>query len=54
MNKVTWGKAELKYCPTKKKVWQLKRCNTTCKTTVVFHGDMPSYGLPREESPNES
>ena len=53
MSKATWGKSKLRYCPVKKKVWQLKHDNTTGKTTVVFHKDMPTYGLPREESPNE-
>ena len=52
--KRTWGKNELKFCPVNKKVWQYKYDTNTNKYTAVIHKDMPSYGLKREEIPNEN
>ena len=48
-----WGKNELKFCPKNRKVWQYKYDTNTNKYTAVIHKDMPSYGLKREELPND-
>ena len=52
--KRTWGKNELKFCPKNKKVWQYRYDTNKNKYITIIHNDMPSYGLTREEMPNES
>ena len=49
MNKRSWGKSKLRFCPKKGKVWSIAIING--RDQIVEHG-MPSYGLPREEMPN--
>ena len=51
--KRTWGTNILKFCPLKKKVWQLKYDANKNKHTVVIYNDMPSYGLTKEIIPEE-
>ena len=46
--KKDWGKSRLRFCPTNKVAWSQKRDGT-----VVRYKDMPTYGLEREEIPNE-
>ena len=46
INKRTWGKATLKYDPKRRVAWSLSR-----QGNIINHGNMPSYGLPREEMP---
>tara|TARA_R110002020_G_scaffold341490_2_gene556035 strand:+ start:7702 stop:7881 length:180 start_codon:yes stop_codon:yes gene_type:complete len=53
MNKRTWGKSRLKYCPKRKKVWEVKYNYNTTKRTLIVYNDMPSYGLEREEAPDQ-
>ena len=51
--KKTWGKSTLKFCPIKKKVWQLKYDANKSKHSVVIYNDMPSYGLEKVAIPEE-
>ena len=46
--KKDWGKSRLRFCPTNKIAWSQKRDGT-----VVRYKDMPTYGMEREEMPNE-
>ena len=51
INKTTWGKSKLKFCPELKKVWQIKYDNASGISTLIIWSDMPTYGLPREVAP---
>ena len=42
MNKRTWGKSKLYFCPINRKVWQLRG------SSYKVYDDMPSYGLERK------
>ncbi len=48
MNKRTWGQSTLRYDPIKKVCWYLSR-----KGNVIQCKELPSYGLDREEMPND-
>jgi len=45
------GKNALKYCPERRKVWQLKYDPTGHEDILIVYSDMPSYGLIREVAP---
>ena len=51
MKKKTWGKSTLKYCPLRKKVWQLKYDNNNLDHTLILYDDMPTYGLVKQQAP---
>jgi hypothetical protein len=48
-SKKVWGKLVPRYCPKNKKVWQMKRDGT-----LVIHHDLPSYGLEKQEMPEQN
>ena len=51
MAKAVWGKSKLRFCPTTRKVWQIKYDRNKLSNKIVIHKDMPSYGLERKEIP---
>ena len=53
VSKRSWGKSKLKYCPERKKVWQLKYDPNGYENTLIIYNDMPSYGLEREIAPKD-
>ena len=48
MNKRTWGKSKLYFCPIKQEVWQYKYNSNTKYIEIIVYNDMPSYGLERK------
>ena len=46
-DKRTWGNSTLKFDPKKEICWSISR-----KGNIINHGNLPSYGLPREEMPD--
>ena len=53
VSKRNWGNSVMKYCPIKKKVWQLKYDTANTEHIVVVHRDMPTYGLERLPIPED-
>ena len=49
--KKTWGRSTLKYCPIRKKVWQIKYDNNKLNHRLIVYNDMPTYGLTKEVAP---
>ncbi|QDP60834.1 MAG: hypothetical protein Tp152DCM46671_16 [Prokaryotic dsDNA virus sp.] len=47
--KRNWGQHIPKFCPKTKTVWQKNRLGK-----IIILLDMPTYGLKREEMPNET
>jgi hypothetical protein len=50
MEKRSWGKSKLFYCPKERKVWQKVAKYIDVKGYKI-HLDMPTYGLERKELP---
>ena len=48
-----WGKSKLKYCPIRKKVWQLRYDSNTLTNTLILYDSMPIYGLDKEQAPTD-
>ena len=46
--KRNWGKATTKYCPRNKVCWSVSKTNK-----LVIYKDLPTYGLEREEIPEQ-
>ena len=50
MEKRSWGKSKLFYCPKERKVWQ-KVAKYIDSRGYKIHLGMPTYGLERKELP---
>ena len=48
VNKKSWGKSIMYYCPKSNNVWQYSRLGKVYKFP-----DMPTYGLERKELPQD-
>ena len=45
------GKGKLRYCPERKKVWNVGVNNNTSEKILYIFSNMPSYGLEKEIAP---
>ena len=44
----TWGNSKLRFCPLRKKVWNLELDRNNLDHILYIFRDMPSYGLERK------
>ena len=51
MEKRSWGKSEMKFCPERKKVWQIYYNTSSNANELVLYNDIPTYGLERVKAP---
>ena len=47
----TWGNSKLRFCPLRKKVWNLELDRNNLDHILYIFRDMPSYGLERIQAP---
>ena len=49
--KKSWGNSKLRFCPLRKKVWNLELDRNNLMHTLHIYNNMPSYGLERIQAP---